>query len=442
MKEIAIIGGGAAGLACAIAASVSARLQGHAASVRVFERDERVGRSILATGNGRCNFSNAALDVGAYRNTAFVEEAFAALAQVSGLENAVLALFSDCGLVWREESEGRLYPLANKASAVLDVLRAAAAREGVQEVREHQVDFIDPPHDDHGRFTLRMHDGVFERADAVVLACGGAAVERVRIVDWERPQVRPTLGPLKTNTEQVRELNNIRARATVSLLRSDDAGTWHTVAVERGEVMFRKYGVSGIAVFNLSRHALPGDRLSIDFLSEVSAGDGTRFCADRYARLAQAAGGASAPALSCDDYLRGLVLPQVAQVLLKYCGLVGSQPCTQGSLDALSQALQAFPLTVQGIGDVDNCQVHRGGYAVEGFDPHTMESYEIPGLHVVGEALDVDGPCGGYNLHWAWASGMLAGIACATGGLRIEAGDLDGVGAGVTSMMQSEAQAR
>ena len=416
MKEIAIIGGGAAGLACAIAASSHARKNGRAVSVRVFEADERVGRSILVTGNGRCNFSNASIDVRAYHNEGFVSEALDALARATSSDNAVLDMFAGLGLAWRQEAEGRLYPLANKASSVLDVLRAACARLGVREVVGHRVVLVDPPHDGHARFTLRMRDGKFERADAVVVACGGAAAERLQIADWSRPSMRPVLGPLKTNTELVHELNNIRVRASVSLQRPDNDGAWQQVAVERGEVMFRKYGVSGVAVFNLSRHADAGDRLAIDFLSEVDADDARAYCARRLDLLAHGTLAGEQTRPNCDDFLRGLVVPPVARVLLKYCGLAGDAPCTPQAIDALALALKAFPLTVRGIGDVDNCQVHRGGYAVDRFDPTTMESLEIPQLHVVGEALEVDGPCGGYNLHWAWASGMLAGMNCAKDG--------------------------
>lgn len=132
MGRLAIIGGGAAGLAAAVTAACELRMLGVPGDVAVYEADERVGRSILATGNGRCNFSNARIDAGAYRNAAFVGSALGALTAGS---DPVHAFFADLGLVWREEGEGRLYPLANKATSVLDVLRAAAADFGVREAR-------------------------------------------------------------------------------------------------------------------------------------------------------------------------------------------------------------------------------------------------------------------------------------------------------------------
>ena len=434
MKRIVIIGGGASGLACAIAAAESSRRAGNRAQIVVFEHDDRVGRSILATGNGRCNFSNARIDAALYRNADFVGRVLSSLEREipvrsddeSGLD-VVHRFFRALGLEWREEGEGRQYPLANKASSVLDVLRAAAARLGVQEACERTVSAVEAPREDGGRFTLRMSDGVFERADAVVVACGGKASARLRVADWPAPALRPVLGPLATDTSLIRELNNIRVRVSVRLLRAGDGdiSAVRQIAVERGEVMFRKYGVSGIAVFNLSRFAEVGDELSIDFLSEVLRGAAlsdevaadialvpsveaaqTR-CLGRLDRLCS---GLRADAPTLDDFLRGLVLPQVAHVLLKSLGLQGSAPATRDNALSLARALSDFRLRVQGIGDEVNCQVQRGGHDVSRVNPETMCANDAPGLFVAGEALDVDAPCGGFNLHWAWASGLLAGI--------------------------------
>lgn len=109
----------------------------------------------------------------------------------------------------------------------------------------------------------------------------------------------------------------------------------------------------------------------------------------------------------------GMLLPAVARAALKQAGLRPEAPFDPDDASGLARALKAFPLEVRGVGDARQCQVTRGGFAVEAFDPATMEARACPGLHVVGEALDVDAPCGGYNLHWAWASGLLAGAAAA-----------------------------
>ena len=402
MGRLAIIGGGAAGLAAAVTAARELRMLGVPGDVAVYEADERVGRSILATGNGRCNFSNARIDAGAYRNAAFVGSALGALTAGS---DPVHAFFADLGLVWREEGEGRLYPLANKATSVLDVLRAAAADFGVREACGRRAVRLDVPDRPGGRFHIRFADGTVGHADAVVLATGGRTVRELLPEGIGFAAARPVLGPLRTATDVVRHLNNLRVRCAVTLAGPDGAPK----ARETGELLFRDYGVSGIAVFNLSRFAEPGDRLLVDLLPQMPEGDCAGFLHARRRRLS-----ADGRPLSREAFLRGMLLPAVARAVLEEAGLAPGAPLAKCDVPALAAALKTFPLEVRGIGDERQCQVRRGGADVAAFDPRTLEARAVPGLHVVGEALDVDAPCGGYNLHWAWASGILAGRAAAT----------------------------
>ena len=424
MKTLAIVGGGAAGLAAAVAAGERARAKGASLEIAIYERDDRVGRSILATGNGRCNFSNAKLDVSAYRNSAFVQDALRGLtASFDATEDErygkirrengddVHAFFCRHGLMWRVEDDGREYPLPNKASVVVDVLRAAAADAGAREVCGCAVAAVEPPRSEGGRFTLRMADGRLERVDAVILASGHAA-QSIEAAGLKVLPSQPVLGPLRVGDADIplaRELDNIRVRCTVSLLRAGEDGARQVVASERGELMFRKYGVSGICVFNLSRFADAGDVLSIDLLDAGEPSDAEQFLFSRRKLLS----GTFDCALTYADMLRGLVLPRVAEALLKRAGIAPSAAFGKPDVPKLAALLTQLELTVAGIGDESICQVHRGGLDVEGFDPHTMVSREVPGLFAAGEALDVDGPCGGYNLHWAWASGLLAGRSAA-----------------------------
>ena len=402
MGRLAIIGGGAAGLAAAVTAARELRMLGVPGDVAVYEADERVGRSILATGNGRCNFSNARIDAGAYRNAAFVGSALGALTAGS---DPVHAFFADLGLVWREEGEGRLYPLANKATSVLDVLRAAAADFGVREACGRRAVRLDVPDHPGGRFHIRFADGTVGHADAVVLATGGRTARELLPEGIGFAAARPVLGPLRTATDVVRHLNNLRVRCAVTLAGPDGAPK----ARETGELLFRDYGVSGIAVFNLSRFAEPGDRLLVDLLPQMPEEDCAGFLHARRRRLS-----ADGRPLSREAFLRGMLLPAVARAVLEEAGLAPGAPFAKRDVPTLAAALKAFPLEVRGMGDERQCQVRRGGADVAAFDPRTLEARAVPGLHVVGEALDVDAPCGGYNLHWAWASGILAGRAAAT----------------------------
>ena len=414
VKKIAIIGGGAAGLAAAIAAGDRARELGVPVEVVVYERDDRVGRSILATGNGRCNFSNLELRMSEYRNADFVQRVFDAV----GDERFVCDFFDGLGLEWRAEPDGRLYPLANKASVVVDVLRAAAADLGVREAREREVVSIEPPREEGKQFTMRMKDGEFQRADAVVLACGGRMAASIEAAGVPFTPTRPVLGPLRVSDKEIplaRELDNIRVKSSVTLMRKQD-GEWAAIATEQGELMFRKYGVSGICVFNLSRLAQPGDMLSICFLRDDLRDRAEDYLHARMRNLAKRFG----ESLTYAQMLRGVLLPRVSETLLKSVGLKLEDSCTKRDLADLAKLLTAFSLDVAGIGDADLCQVRRGGFAVEAVSPETMQVHNCSGLFIVGEALDVDGPCGGYNLHWAWTSGCLSGRSAVNNLLGVE----------------------
>ena len=424
MKRLVVIGGGAAGLAAAVAAARAA--DGGALEVVVLETDGRVGRSILATGNGRCNFSNAHIDAGAYRNAGFVAEALGELrargewraragcgpaaapapaAAAARDDDPVRGFFADVGLAWREEAEGRLYPAANKASSVLDVLRAAAADVGVRTLCNRRVVRIDAPTHAGERLHLRCADGAVEHADAVVVTVGGRGIDALELpCDLEKLPTEPTLGPLRTENVLTKRLNNLRVRCTATL--EDAQG--RCKARERGEVLFRDYGVSGIAVFNLSRFARAGDAVCLNLLGGASLAEARELLSVRRARLARVA-----RELTCERLLCGLVLPQLAEELARCAGLRPSDRATDAGVEALAGVLVRLPLAVRGAGDARQCQVRRGGLAVEGFESRSLQARSLPGLYAAGEALDVDGPCGGYNLHWAWASGLLAGESAA-----------------------------
>lgn len=406
MKKIAVIGAGAAGLAAAVAAGEAAEQLVADVQVHVFEASDRVGRPILATGNGRCNFTNAHIDADVYRNARFVRQALDAFegAFPKGEHpNGIAAFFTNRGMLYREEGEGRMYPLANKASVVLDVLRHRMEAVGAQVHLESHVASIDGPRDGSARFTMRMADGAFERADAVILACGGSVAQAMLPDGFAFAEQRPVLCSLATDTTYIKELDNIRAKAVLSLVRNGEG-----LAREAGEVMFRKYGISGICAFNLSRFAEPGDFLAVDFLPFVAERDAQAFADDRFRLLEPLC----AHGVTCADFLQGIVLPRVADALLKYADVEPDFPANDGNSFKLMGALKDFRAAVKGPGDAEHAQVQRGGFEVSAFDAETFEAKAVPGLHVVGEALDVDAPCGGFNLHWAFASGLMAGRSC------------------------------
>lgn len=413
--DIVVIGGGAAGLVASICAAWKCQSLHLPAHIALFEAQDRVGRSILATGNGRCNFSNAHISSDVYWNASFVQEVFSALENSAfwkplcekdhpAAQNAVLALLSCLGLCWREEAQGRLFPVTGKASTVLDVLRTSAAALGVQECCNKRVLSVEAPRALGKPYTLRMADGAFGRAHVVVCAVGGSVAREFLPKDVPYIPEHSLLGPLKTETSIVRTLDNIRIRCGAALEHNGER-----VAYERGEVLFRKYGLSGIAIFNLSRFAQPGDIVSLDVCPALEESELEAHLSKR-AAMFQALYDKEA---SCQDVLRGVVLPLVAAALLKTSDLACDALASPDNMKRLSSVMKHFDVVVEGVGDSKQCQVHRGGFCCENFVAATLESKQYAGLFAAGEMLDVDAPCGGYNLHWAWASGAVAGMSAA-----------------------------
>lgn len=385
MKTIAVIGGGASG----IAASITAADCG--AHVCLLEAGKRIGHSIMVSGNGRCNWSNSRVDAADYTNAGFVAQAFGACSP-----SQVREWFADLGLVWLEEADGRLYPQANKSSSVLDVLRFALDERGVRVECEHPVARVSPA---GATWSVVFEDGSSRRFDAAVVACGGGISQSLLPEGFRFTSRKPRLCGMRTDRVAVKGLDNIRVKAEMAL--RDTGGS--ILAKERGEVQFRPYGVSGIVAFNLSRFATVGDTLEIDLLpecGEASLNDEMRRRMRRF------------PRRSAEQLLAGMVLPAVARAVLRQAGCKADAALQETDACCLCESLKRFRLTVEGFEEA-GAQVRQGGVAVQQVDPATMQVRRHAGLFVTGEALDVDGPCGGYNLHWAWTSGLLAGAAAA-----------------------------
>lgn len=375
-----ILGGGAAGLMAGVA------LARGGASVAIVERQSRVGRKLLSTGNGRCNFTN---------RTAAPEDYFGDLALARGALSAfppekILRIFEELGVPARVDAEGRAYPLSNQASSVLDALRLAFAEGGGVEIPDFEVLAV---HKKGDLLSVRASDDREILAPYVLAATGGLAGKSLGARDCpflamaghSFTRRSPALSPLKT--QPFPALKGVRAFVQLSM-------DGHR---ESGEILFTEYGVSGIAAMQLARFVHPGSTLQIDFFPE---GDGAQFLCRR-ARLL--------PKRRMEDFLNGIVPKRVGQVLCKAAGLAPTLEAgalSEAELRRLGDLLNAFPVPVLGARGYENAQVTAGG--LTGFDPDTLESRAIPGLFAAGELLDVDGPCGGYNLQWAWASALLA----------------------------------
>lgn len=366
-----------------MAAAIAAARAG--ARVVVCEAAERVGNSIKVSGDGRCNIANASTRPEIYRNAEFVARAFE---KCNATE--ALAFLESCGLLLREEAQGRLYPQTNKSTSVIDALRLAAARAGVREECGRRATCVRP--ESGGGWRVAFEGAPDVACDRAVIACGNALSASLLPSEVPILPFIPLLGPLRTDSDLLRGLDRIRVRCALT------SGSVR----EEGEVTFRTYGMSGIVAFNMSRLVQPGAALLLDFAPQWGAGSSIERLHDRLDALASR---------TWADFCVGMLLPLVGQAVLRAAGLDSQAQPHPSDIPAFEAALRAFPLTVRGIGDERLCQVKRGGIAVGAIDPACMAVKSAPGLFATGEALDVDGPCGGYNLHWAWISGIIAGCA-------------------------------
>lgn len=367
--DVCIVGGGPAGLAAAIAVAQ------RGARAVVIEKDLECGRTILATGNGRCNFANTELDPALYNDPEFVEHVCGTM-----WLNDVLRFFDACGLAWAEEAEGRLYPLSRQAASVRNILLHQARSLGVVLAPAREVVEL-VKHKD--AFEVTWNEGFGNQqvgrlqARAVIVATGGLARLSLEQLGLEAAPASPILCPLSCTGPALGQLDGRRVRASATLMRQQQ-----TIATESGEVLFRSYGLSGIAVFNLSRLAQPGDKIVLDLLPALSA---NKACALAHGTL------------------DGILDPVVAQELMH----------VTSDHAATIRLAKALTYHVEGTADQSHAQVQRGGLVTSRFDPHTLEAKGLPGFFACGEALNIDGPCGGYNLAWAWKSGLVAGRAAA-----------------------------
>ena len=397
--EIIVIGGGAAGMAAAIEA---ARL---GAKVTLLERMDRVGKKLLATGNGRCNLMNTGAPC--YPGG----EAFAhAVLEKCGVE-AQTAFWHDVGLRLREEDGGRVYPASGQASTVLDALRLAMENLHVDVVTGVAVKDIRPGK----RGFAVLSDEQTWRCDRVILAGGGCAQPKLgsdgslwsimERLGHTLVKPRPALTQIMTETLPLKGLAGIRVKADVAVVKGVNP-----LHQESGEVLFADYGVSGVCVMQCARFAEQGSVIRLNLLRGMGFADAAQ-AEEEILRRRDA--WRDQP---MEKLLTGLCVARLAGSLCMEAGirfrdrLIGSLKNSEAA--ALARVLEAFQLPVKGVKGFETAQVTAGGLDVSEFDKGTMESRLVPGLYAAGEMLDVDGTCGGFNLMFAFGSGLLAARAC------------------------------
>ena len=397
--DVIIVGGCASGLAAAINAK---RLYPHL-SVAVLEKLPRVGKKILATGNGKCNLTNLNALSHDYRNIIFAQTALERYNP-----ETVVSFFESMGLLCYADSEGRVYPKSNTASSVLDALRFEAEKLGINIVTEVPVTNIT---NNNGKFFI---NGEYS-CDKLIVAGGGKASPSqgsdgscyplAKMLGHSLTKLYPALVPLSVADEITKSLKGVRARNVVLTL---DNGAM--IQCSNGEILFADHGLSGIAAMELAAKAEESLALAkktavhIDFMPDM-----TSAAIEDYLKKVQAISGS----LPLDFLLGGMLPKAIGIAICKACGIYNSErtvaSLAENELSFVASKIKGFELTVKGTKGYANAQVTCGGVRVDEINPETMQSLVCQNLYFAGEIIDVHGGCGGFNLQWAWASGLLAG---------------------------------
>lgn len=396
---IAVIGGGAAGMMAALTASAHPQQE-----VYLFERQSRVGRKLLATGNGRCNLSNHSISRDHYHG---IQPDFTDFALQQFDVDKTLAFFKELGLFTTMDESGRIYPLSNSANSVVDVLRLTLEnRPNVQLLCNAEVTQIRTGQ----TFTVITPETQI-KADRVIVTAGGVAGSKLggsmhgynllKGLGHSCTKLYPSLVQIKTDPTYPRSLKGVRTDGFVTLYADGKK-----IASELGEIQFTEFGISGPAVFRLSRYASPvRDSMEavLNLMPNVPFSELEMALQQRQQQI---------PKLTTENLLTGMLHNRLGRTILRYAGYSLSQSIETlqpKDLSAIAAAIKNMRLPVTGVMGMDAAQVTAGGIRTEEFDPETLESRQIPGLYAAGEVLDIDGDCGGYNLQWAWSSGRLAG---------------------------------
>ena len=396
--DIAIIGGGAAGLMAAI----SAKRKAPNLSVTLIEGLDRVGKKLITTGNGRCNITNKRLSLSHYHgeDNEFCRYALSRFGYSEAEE-----FFGSVGVDFTAEGD-RIYPASLQAASVVDALRFECDKLGINTHLSCKIKEIKKGAD----FTLLSSDDKFS-AKAVIIASGlfsggekigsdGSIFRLLKDMGISSVKATPSLVQLKTETDFVKQLKGIKVVAKATLLRDGKAWSENT-----DEVLFCDYGLSGPAILQISRESARDDRkyeVSLDLYPEKSADELTAQLIKRAELLNER---------NLEDFFTGMLNKRLGQVLLKYCGFKLSDFTTslsKADLGRIAATLKDLRFKVTSNTGFLNSQVTAGGLKTSEFDSKTMMSKKIKGLFAAGEILDIDGDCGGFNLAFAWASGRLA----------------------------------
>ena len=403
MKKIVVIGGGASGIVAAIFAARKGN------EVTILEKNESCARKILVTGNGRCNYWNEDQDIKHYKsqNSELVNKFINKTNQ-----DKILEFFNEIGIEPKIKN-GYYYPFSNQASSMRDALMSEVKNLNIKIINNINVETIKKI--DEKFVILSSEEKIY--ADRIILACGSKASLKkeseangykiCESLGLEIVKPLPALVQLRGNEKFFKEWNGVRSDVKIDLYENDEK-----VLEEIGEIQLTDYGISGICVFNLSSRAIRGldtskkEYVKINFLSGLNIqniGDFINFMNERSNKLKDR---------NVNELLYGVLNKKLVDVLIKKSQIRNGMYWTNLSdeeKETVARNIVDLRIDITGSNSFDKAQVCSGGVKLTEINNKTMEVNKVKGMYITGELLDVDGDCGGYNLEWAWITGMIAG---------------------------------
>ncbi len=401
--DIIVIGAGASGLMAAINAADNNR-------VLIVEANNKIGKKLLATGNGRCNLSNLNISTkhyngNAYKNSLYSEESLL----IEGLlneydSNKIIDIFASFGINTIADAQGRVYPQNEQAAAVVKIFSDVCTEKGVDCITDFNVFSVVKS----GEYFYLKSDNKDELRSKKLIICTGSKAASKLLSSDENYNIAkqlghtvtplyPTLTGFTSDEKFLKSLSGTRAKCRVSL---------NGISSE-GEVIFSDKSISGICIFDLSVYAVGKDLknsiLSLDLLKNMSESQVNSYIVKLIHNRQN---------MLCGELLNGILNLKMASLILKQCKIDSLLPCNKlkmTDIEKIAKKVKNFEIKINGTKDFADAQVVAGGIPLSEIHVLSMESKICPKLYFAGEILNIHGDCGGYNLHWAWISGIVAG---------------------------------
>lgn len=404
MKEVVIIGGGPSGMLCAAAIKEKAKEE---INVTIVERLEKIGKKLLATGNGKCNFTNKAVASKKYNNPKFVGPV---LKQYGYKE--IVNYLETLGLLSKEITEGRIYPYTESATTILEILRLHLNKLNVVIKTNYEVNKIVYKNNKYQIYNKNQHNYHIE-GDYIVFACGGCAAPilgsngsgyhllkpfKVKITD-----LQPGLVGLTSDPNLFKPLNGLRFKSNVSIVEKK---TKKVLWNEFGEVQYKAEGVSGIVIMQASSFIArnPGHYyLTLDYMNEMSHDELVKLLIKQKELFND---------LESNNFLTGILPKMIGKTIIKKASIDLNgyvKDLTKANITKIATLIKCFPVEIKGNYGFERAQVTVGGVALNEIDPENLKIKKMKNAYICGEMMNIDGECGGYNLQWAMASGYLVG---------------------------------